>query len=167
MLIAFFLINSFQILLIDWYSSMEIGSNVKYSGTLSTASSFILEELTNNRNSSIECLPIDDCILLMKMIFLEIIPKSFREALSSEIRQGSFSGILAVHRKIKRECKDKQSILLEVIDLLEKHRRSLNDEKLNYFIDQCLENRRCLFELENQQTDVNYFKDSAREIFSS
>jgi len=146
---------------------MEIGSNVKYSGTLSKASSFILEELRNNRNSSIECLPIDDSISLMKMIFLKIIPKSFREALSSEVRQGSFSGILAVYRKIKREWKDKQSILLEVIDLLEKHCRSLNDEKLNYFIDQCLENRRCLFELENQQTDMNYFNDLARQIFSS
>jgi hypothetical protein len=41
-----------------------------------------------------------------------------------------------------------------MIDWLEKHRRSFNDGKLNYFIDQCLENRRCLFELENYKKQM-------------
>ena len=163
----FFLQTSLEILLIDWHSSMEIDSNVKYSGTLSTASTFILQILANNTNSSIECLPIDDCISLMKMILLEIIPKVFREAVSSEVRQGSISGILAVYNAIRKHFRDKQPILLQVIDLLEKYRRNLNEKKLNYFIDQCLENRRCLFELENQETDVNYFNELSRQIFSS
>ena len=97
----FFLINSLEILLIDWDSSVEIDSNVKYSGTLSTASTFILENLANNENSSIKCLPIDDCISLLKMILIEIIPKCFREAILLKVRQGSLSGILGVYNQIR------------------------------------------------------------------
>lgn len=156
-----------DILIIDWDSSIEIDSNVKYSGTLSTASAYILQELITNRNPCIECLPIDDCISLMKMILLEIIPKVFREAISSKVRQGSISGILGVYCQIRTYFKNKQPILLQVIDFLESNRRNLNEERLNYFIDQCLENRQCLFQLENEQTNLIYFHDLLREIFPS
>jgi len=69
------LINSHDILLIDWNSSIEIGLNVKYNGALSTASNFILHELAKN---TIQCFPTDDCISFMKMILLEIIPKKLK-----------------------------------------------------------------------------------------
>jgi hypothetical protein len=70
----------------------------------------------------------------MKTILLEIIPKNFKHAVSSEVRQGSYTGITSVYNQINRYFKNKKSALLEVIDLLEKHRRSLNNEKLNYLL---------------------------------
>ena len=70
---------------------------MKYSGALSTTSTFNLENLANNKHSSIKYLPINDCISLIKMTLLEIIPKSFRESVSSEVRQGSISGIPGVY----------------------------------------------------------------------
>jgi uncharacterized protein YutD len=57
------------------------------------------------------------------MILLEIIPKGYREALSSEVQQGSISEILLVYDEIRTDFQNKQLILLEVIDFLEKHRR--------------------------------------------
>ena len=54
-----------------------------------------------------------------------------------------------------------------MIDFLEKSQQSLNEKKLNYFIDQRLENLRHLFKLESQQTDMNYFNDLIKQIFSS
>ncbi len=153
----FFFINSYDIWLIDWHSAIEIGSNVKYSGTLSTASNFILQELSKNSNGIIQSLPIDDVISLMKMILLEIIPKDFKDAISSEVRQGSYSGILTVYSQINPYFKNKQLIILKIIDLLEKNRQSLNKKELNYFIDQCLENHRCfiLFLVEKSLTNLN------------
>ncbi|CAF2084397.1 unnamed protein product [Rotaria magnacalcarata] len=159
--------NSNEILLIDWQSSMEFGSTMKYNGTLSTASKFILEELAKNRNSSLECLPVDDCVSFMKMILLELIAESFKKALSSEVQQGSFSGILLVYYEMKKSWKKKPPILFEVIDFLEKHRQHFNEDKLNAFLDQCLENRQSLFQLDNQQTDDNYFNQLTRQIFPS
>ncbi len=146
---------------------MKIGSNVTYSGTLSTASNFILEELTNNPNSLIECLPTDDAISLMKMILLEILPKSFQESISSKVRQSSFSGILAVYDEIKEIWTNKPSVLIEIINFLEKNRRTFNDKQLNSFIDRCLENHQSLFKLENQPTDMNFFNNLTKQIFSS
>ncbi|CAF3506659.1 unnamed protein product [Rotaria socialis] len=160
-------INSNEILLIDWQSSMEFGSTMKYNGTLSTASKFILEELAKNRDSSLECLPVDDCVSFMKMILLELIAEPFKEALSSEVQQGSFSGILGVYCQMKKSWKKKPPILFEVIDFLEKHRQHFNEDKLNAFLDQCLENRQSLFQLDNQQTDDNYFNQLTRQIFPS
>ncbi|CAM4901408.1 unnamed protein product [Rotaria socialis] len=160
-------INSNEILLIDWQSSMEFGSTMKYNGTLSTASKFILEELVKNRDSSLECLPVDDCVSFMKMILLELIAEPFKEAPSSEVQQGSFSGILGVYCQMKKSWKKKPPILFEVIDFLEKHRQHFNEDKLNAFLDQCLENRQSLFQLDNQQTDDNYFNQLTRQIFPS
>lgn len=64
MIINFFfsilLTKSYEILLIDWHSSIKIGSNLKYSGTLSTALTFIVYELANDTNTTIQCYPIDD-----------------------------------------------------------------------------------------------------------
>ncbi|CAF3396275.1 unnamed protein product [Rotaria socialis] len=160
-------INSNEILLIDWQSSMEFGSTMKYNGTLSTASKFILEELAKNRDSSLECLPVDDCVSFMKMILLELIAEPFKVALSSEVQQGSYSGILGVYCQMKKSWKKKPPILFEVIDFLEKHRQHFNEDKLNAFLDQCLENRQSLFQLDNQQTDDNYFNQLTRQIFPS
>ena len=145
---------------------MEIGANEKYNGALSTASTFILEQLTNNRDSFIQCLPVDDCISLMKMILLEIIPKATKEFLTAEVQQGSFSGIIIFYNRMKKIFKTQHPFLFEIIDFLENNRRNFTDDKLNNFIDQCLENRRFLFQFEHQQTDMNYFNDLTRKLFS-
>lgn len=100
------------------------------------------------------------------MVLLEIIPKDLKDALSSEVRQGSFSGIIAVYKQINQYFKNKPSIILRTIALLENHRQSFNGETLNYFIDRCLENHRCFFQLENQPTDVDKFNDLVKQIFS-
>ncbi|UJR17179.1 hypothetical protein I4U23_004075 [Adineta vaga] len=159
--------KSNEILLIDWHSAIEIGSNVKYSGTLSTASNFILDKLSKNSNETIQSLPIDDIISLMKMILLEIIPKGFKKNILSEVRQHSYTGIRCIYDEMNDYFKNKQFITLQIINLLEKHRESLPKERLNYFIDKCVEKYQCLLELENQQIDVNYFHDLIKEIFPS
>ncbi|CAF4504298.1 unnamed protein product, partial [Rotaria sp. Silwood2] len=159
--------NSYEILLIDWGSSIKIGCKVKYNGTLSTASTYILKELSNNRNRSIEYLRIDDCISFMKMILLEIISEKYKKAISSKVQQGSLTGIIVVYDQIKDSFKTKQPIIMKVIEFLEKYRSILNDEKLNSYIDQCINHRHCLIQLENEQINIDYFNDLERNIFSS
>ncbi|CAF4222795.1 unnamed protein product [Rotaria sordida] len=128
-----------------------------YNGTLSTVSTFILEELSNDRHRPIECLPIDECISFMKMILLEIILEKYKEAVSSKIQQGSFTDIILVYDQIRDSFKNKQPIIMKVIEFLEKHRSILNVEKLNNYIVECIKNRQCLIQLENQQINIDFW----------
>jgi len=116
----------------------------------------------------------------MKMILLEILPKAFQESISSKILpkafqesisskilQSSFSGILAAYNEIKKIWTNKSSVLIEIINFLEQNRRIFNDKQLNSFIDQYLENHQSLYKLENQPTDMNFFNNLTKQIFSS
>lgn len=161
------LINSHDILLIDWNSSIEIGLNVKYNGALSTASNFILHELAKNTNVTIQCFPTDDCISFMKMILLEIIPKKLKEAVLSNVKQPSYTGIIGVYEQIKRTYGNKQPILFKFIEFLQENRTSLNDDKLIFYIDQCVNKSQCLLELQNQQADIDHFDCLHNKLFSS
>ncbi|CAF3886552.1 unnamed protein product [Adineta steineri] len=89
--------KNYEILLIDCHSAIEIGSNVKYSGSLSTASNFILDKLSQNSKETIQYLPVDDVISMMKMILLEIIPIDYKNTISSKVRQHSSSGVLTCY----------------------------------------------------------------------
>ncbi|CAF3161062.1 unnamed protein product [Rotaria sp. Silwood2] len=101
------------------------------------------------------------------MILLEIISEKYKKAISSKVQQGSLTGIIVVYDQIKDSFKTKQPIIMKVIEFLEKYRSILNDEKLNSYIDQCINHRHCLIQLENEQINIDYFNDLERNIFSS
>lgn len=144
---------------------MEIDSSVLYAGTLSTASNFILEELGRNRNAPIQCLPIDDCISLMWMSVLEIISKVFKQAIQLKVQKASYTGIIVVYKEIKQTYGN-QSIICQVIEFLETNRVSLTNEKLNHYVDKCIE-RQCLIQLQNQESDIHYFQQLEKNILAS
>ncbi|CAF1364160.1 unnamed protein product [Rotaria sordida] len=161
---------SSEILLIDWQSSAEIGFSGEYNGTLSTASKFIINELTYKRHGNIKCLPIDDCISLMKMILLEIIPEEkYKNEISLEVKNGSYAGINFMYDQINDNYAMKQPILLKVIRFLETeaHRSTLKDDILHFYIDQCVKKSYCLCQWENQQLDIDYFDQLEKDLFSS
>ncbi|CAF1249725.1 unnamed protein product [Didymodactylos carnosus] len=164
---GFYIYRNYDILLIDWHSAIEIGLNAKYSGTLSTASNFVLNKLAKDTNTAIQCFPTDDYISLMKMILLEIISKEFNEAVLSKVKQASYTGIIGVYEQIEMSYRNRQPIIFKVIQFLEEYRNSLNGEKLNNYIDECIKKRQCLFELQNQQSDIDYFYQLEKNLFSS
>ncbi|CAF1444930.1 unnamed protein product, partial [Rotaria sp. Silwood1] len=153
----------YDILLIDWDSAINIGSHEAYNGSLSTASNFIINELDNG-NKMIQYLPIDDCISLMKMIMLEIIPQKFKNDILLEAKQGRYSGIIDVFEEIKELYANQSPIILKVIKFLEDNRFKLNNEILNNYIDKCIKKSDCLCRLENEQSDADYFE---KDLFSS
>ncbi|CAF1152797.1 unnamed protein product [Adineta steineri] len=140
--------KNYEILLIDWHSAIEIDSNVKYSGSVSTASNFILDKLSQNSKEA-------------------SISSNYKNTISLKVLQHSSSGVLTCYVGINYDFRCKQLLLLGIINSLEKHRENLSKEKLNYFIDKCVENHRCLIKLENEQTDINYFNDLTKQIFLS
>lgn len=82
--------------------------------------------------------------------------------------QPPLSRLLGVYNQIRGIFNNKQPIILQVIEFLERHRLRLNDEmKLNNYVDECVKKRQCLLELENQQADYDYFDDLERKILSS
>ncbi|UJR27761.1 hypothetical protein I4U23_009034 [Adineta vaga] len=136
--------KSSDILIIDWRSASEVGFDQEYCGTLSTASKYILDRFIYKRNENILCLPIDDCISFMKVVLLEILPKEIKEKVLAKVKQGSYSGINLVYEQIYKIYANEQSIILRVIQFLEKHRSILNNETLISYMDHCLK-RRLLF----------------------
>ncbi|CAF3911365.1 unnamed protein product [Rotaria sp. Silwood1] len=161
--------NSTDILLIDWESSVEIGFSGQYRGTLSTASKFILNELINKRYDNIQCLPIDDCISFMKMILLEIIPEIYPKAISLQVKNGSYSGINVIYEEIYDKYENKQLILLKIITFLETeaYRSTLKCDMLHSYIDQCIQRKYCLCQVENSQLDIDYFDQLEKDLLSS
>ena len=103
----------------------------------------------------------------MKMILLEIIPKKFKEAVLSKVKQGSYSGIVGIYLQLKTSFKNKLPIIINVIDFLEEHRLYLTREKLHNYIDKCMGKRQCLIELESQQENIDYFNILAKQMTSS
>ncbi|CAF1296861.1 unnamed protein product [Rotaria sp. Silwood1] len=160
---------STDILLIDWESSVEIGFSGQYRGTLSTASKFILNELINKRYDNIQCLPIDDCISFMKMILLEIIPEIYPKAISLQVKNGSYSGINVIYEEIYDKYENKQLILLKIITFLETeaYRSTLKCDMLHSYIDQCIQRKYCLCQVENSQLDIDYFDQLEKDLLSS
>jgi hypothetical protein len=86
----------------------------------------------------------------MKMILLEIISEKIKKAVSSDVKQASYTGILVIYEQIKRSYVSEQPVIFKVIQFLEEYRTSLNNgQKLNYYIDEYIKKRYCLFELQN------------------
>ncbi|CAF1528143.1 unnamed protein product, partial [Rotaria sordida] len=62
---------------------------------------------------------------------------------------------------------NKPPIILKVIKFLEENRSKLNGQILNDYIDKCLKKSDCLCRLENQQSDIDYFDNLEKDLFSS
>jgi hypothetical protein len=101
------------------------------------------------------------------MIFLEIFSKKFKNAVLSEVKRPSYTGIIGIYGQLRSIFKNKQPIILQVIEFLEKNRVCSIGDKLNNYIDQCVINRQCLLRLQNRQADIEYFDNLERKFFAS